>query len=93
MLVDSAHVFWSIQYLGSTSVTKTHGPGSTDDAVKSIVHHVRFRPNYILYVVRICKLSWAVYNQLALHVCLNYSVCYVVITMLLNTWYAIVENN
>ena len=28
------------QYLGSTEVTQTHGPGSTDDAVKTIVHHV-----------------------------------------------------
>ena len=28
------------QYLGATEVTKTHGPGSTDDAVKTIVHHV-----------------------------------------------------
>lgn len=28
------------QYLGATEVTKTHGPGSTDDAVKKIVHHV-----------------------------------------------------
>lgn len=32
--------FCDIQYLGSAPVTKTHGPGSTDDAVKAIVHHV-----------------------------------------------------
>ena len=30
------------QYLGSTRVTKTHGPGSTDDAVKKIVNDVSF---------------------------------------------------
>ena len=29
------------QYLGSTSVTRTHGTGSTDDAVKTIVQDVR----------------------------------------------------
>ena len=28
------------QYLGSTGVTKTHGAGSTDDAVKHIIHQV-----------------------------------------------------
>ena len=31
----------SLQYLGSTSVTRTHGTGSTDDAVKTIVQDVR----------------------------------------------------
>ena len=29
-----------VQYLGSTSVTKTHGTGSTDDAVRTIVQDV-----------------------------------------------------
>ena len=29
-----------LQYLGSTRVTQTHGPGSTDDAVKKIVNDV-----------------------------------------------------
>ena len=29
-----------LQYLGSTSVTRTHGTGSTDDAVRTIVQDV-----------------------------------------------------
>ena len=29
-----------VQYLGCVGVGKTHGAGSTDDAVKQIIHHV-----------------------------------------------------
>ena len=36
-----------LQYLGSTRVTQTHGPGSTDDAVKKIVNDVS--SNHYLY--------------------------------------------
>ncbi|XP_064405057.1 low density lipoprotein receptor adapter protein 1-B-like isoform X2 [Halichondria panicea] len=39
----NAGVTFFVKYLGSTSVTKTHGPGSTDDAVQSIVHHAKSR--------------------------------------------------
>ena len=49
--------FWSIvmfmfrlQYLGSAPVTKTHGPGSTDDAVKAIVHHVSVGGCFVVIV-------------------------------------------
>lgn len=40
--VDSGVNFF-VKYLGSTEVTQTHGPGSTDDAVKTIVHHAKQR--------------------------------------------------
>lgn len=45
------------QYLGSAPVTKTHGPGSTDDAVKAIVHHVSVHCidiNLIINFLEVC---------------------------------------
>ena len=33
-------LFYVVQYLGNTGVSKTHGAGSTDDAVKNIIHDV-----------------------------------------------------
>ena len=40
LILTITHTHMHTQYLGATEVTKTHGPGSTDDAVKKIVHHV-----------------------------------------------------
>lgn len=39
----NAGISFYVKYLGSAPVTRTHGPGSTDDAVKAIVHHAKHR--------------------------------------------------
>ena len=42
---------FTFQYLGSTSVTRTHGTGSTDEAVKTIVQDVSLLCHLLVHVV------------------------------------------
>ena len=58
-----------LQYLGSTRVTQTHGPGSTDDAVKKIVNDVssnHFSTHFLSLTMIVCYCTCVTYG-LACH--------------------------
>ena len=48
------NLVWYFQYLGTTGVSKTHGAGSTDDAVKHIIHDVSCCIMYCITIVTPC---------------------------------------